>query len=181
VTPAAGEVELNVSRLYTGRDYERETGDYYYRARYYNSSMATFLSPDPIGFAGGDTNFYRYVKNNATRFSDPLGLDRRRCSRRLNSLFTPFKIGKLRHDYVEFRDSKGQITRKSWGDKGMINESEIETSSRTCDKQWKKTSGKADQSAKEYADTLGETMDYAAESYNCQDFAEDVLKYQTGK
>lgn len=33
-----------------------------------------FLSPDPIGFAGGDVNLYRYVKNNPLRYVDPFGL-----------------------------------------------------------------------------------------------------------
>ncbi len=47
---------------YTGREQD-ETGDYYYRARYYSPEMGRFLSEDPIGFAGGDVNFYSYVGN----------------------------------------------------------------------------------------------------------------------
>jgi len=74
VTPAPGEVELNVSRLYTGRDYERETGDYYYRARWFNPALGQFLTPDPIGFRGKDWNLYRYVKSNPILYSDPSGL-----------------------------------------------------------------------------------------------------------
>jgi len=41
---------------------------------YYDASTGRFLSPDPIGLRGGDTNFYRYVKNNPIRYSDPSGL-----------------------------------------------------------------------------------------------------------
>ena len=59
---------------FTGREYDAETGCYYYRARYYCPGTGRFLSEDPIGFRGLDTNFYRYVLNNPVRFSDPTGL-----------------------------------------------------------------------------------------------------------
>ncbi len=38
---------------YTGREYDAESGLYYYRARYYNPTIGRFLSEDPIGFEGG--------------------------------------------------------------------------------------------------------------------------------
>ncbi len=59
---------------FTSREHDAETGMYYYRARYYDSSTGRFLSEDPIDFAGEDTNLYRYVANNPIRFTDPLGL-----------------------------------------------------------------------------------------------------------
>jgi RHS repeat-associated protein len=61
--------------LYTGRWLERETGDYFYRARYYGPEEGRFLSEDPIGFLSGDYNLYRYVRNQSIKLSDPLGLD----------------------------------------------------------------------------------------------------------
>jgi uncharacterized protein RhaS with RHS repeats len=33
-----------------------------------------FISRDPIGFAGGDINLYRYVQNNPINYTDPYGL-----------------------------------------------------------------------------------------------------------
>lgn len=33
-----------------------------------------FTSRDPIGFTGGDSNLYRYVYNQPTKFLDPFGL-----------------------------------------------------------------------------------------------------------
>ncbi len=40
--------------LYTGREYDRATGLYYYRARYYDPETGTFTQDDPIHFAAGD-------------------------------------------------------------------------------------------------------------------------------
>ncbi len=59
---------------YTGREYDDESGLYYYRARYNDSKIGRFISEDPIGFNGGDVNFYAYVGNNPVNFVDPLGL-----------------------------------------------------------------------------------------------------------
>ena len=58
---------------YTGRENDG-TGLYYYRARYYNSTLQRFISEDPIGFAGG-INLYPYVLNNPLNWIDPEGLD----------------------------------------------------------------------------------------------------------
>jgi RHS repeat-associated protein len=44
------------------------------RARWYDPASGRFVSRDPIGFAAGDTNIYRYVGNEPTDFSDPSGL-----------------------------------------------------------------------------------------------------------
>jgi RHS repeat-associated protein len=46
------------------------------RARYYHPGLQRFISEDPIGFLGGDPNFYAYVANNPLGFVDPLGLDK---------------------------------------------------------------------------------------------------------
>jgi RHS repeat-associated protein len=59
---------------YTGREYDRETNLYYYRARYYDAQVGRFVSKDPISFAGGDVNLYGYVQNNSVNSVDPMGL-----------------------------------------------------------------------------------------------------------
>jgi RHS repeat-associated protein len=58
---------------YTSREYDLESGLYYYRARYYDAKIGKFISEDPIGLKGG-INKYVYVGNNPVRFIDPLGL-----------------------------------------------------------------------------------------------------------
>ena len=57
---------------YTGREYDTATGLYYYRARYYDSSVGRFISEDAARFGGG-TNFYEYAGNTPTIFVDPTG------------------------------------------------------------------------------------------------------------
>jgi RHS repeat-associated protein len=60
---------------FTGREFVEEIGVYYYRARFYDSSIGRFLSADPTDFAGGDANLYRYTTNSPVVYSDPFGLD----------------------------------------------------------------------------------------------------------
>ena len=55
---------------------------------FYNPETGRFLSADPIGFYGGDTNIYRYVRNNPINFIDPYGLRTELCQRPLE--FLPF-------------------------------------------------------------------------------------------
>jgi len=59
---------------YTAREFDPETGVYDYRMRYYDPSAGRFISEDPLGFKGGDPNFYAYVLNSPTDLVDPLGL-----------------------------------------------------------------------------------------------------------
>lgn len=59
--------------LFTGREFDEETGVYYYRARYYNAEIGRFIGEDPIGFSGGDANLYRYVENSPLSATDPTG------------------------------------------------------------------------------------------------------------
>jgi RHS repeat-associated protein len=60
---------------YTGRWFEPETGDYFYRARYYDSGVGRFLKRDPIGFDSQDYNLFRYVGNSSINVNDPYGLN----------------------------------------------------------------------------------------------------------
>ena len=69
-------VELASVYAYTGREWESFEELYYYRARWYAADAGHFITNDPIGFAAGDTNTYRYVGNSATNFTDPDGRER---------------------------------------------------------------------------------------------------------
>jgi RHS repeat-associated protein len=59
-----------------GYRYDIEIALYYLWARLYDPATGRWLSEDPIGIDAGDTNLYRYVRNNPTNFTDPEGLIR---------------------------------------------------------------------------------------------------------
>ena len=48
---------------------------YYDRARYYDPRAGRFISQDPLGYAAGDINLYRYCQNSPTNATDPSGMD----------------------------------------------------------------------------------------------------------
>jgi RHS repeat-associated protein len=58
---------------YTGREYDAALGQYYYRARFYDPRQGRFTSEDPLRFAAGDANLYRYVGNSSLNWIDPWG------------------------------------------------------------------------------------------------------------
>lgn len=72
----ARETAENAPIGFTGREFDPETGLYYYRARYYDPKLGRFLTPDPVGgeLANPATQHpYQYAFNNPLRFRDPLG------------------------------------------------------------------------------------------------------------
>jgi RHS repeat-associated protein len=71
---------------FTAREWDSETGLYFYRARYYDPQVGRFISKDPIGFNGGDVVLYGYVQNNPVNWGDPWGLDRYNMCKEIPSL-----------------------------------------------------------------------------------------------
>ena len=55
---------------YTGREYERDSGLYYYRSRYYDPKAGRFINKD---LSRKEMNLYAYVQNNPVNYSDPWG------------------------------------------------------------------------------------------------------------
>ncbi|MGH9316586.1 MAG: RHS repeat-associated core domain-containing protein [Thermoanaerobaculia bacterium] len=67
---------LNQRYKFNGKERDVETGFSYYGARYYDSSMGRFLSPDPFvqdPYDGQSFNRYSYVRNNPLNRIDPTG------------------------------------------------------------------------------------------------------------
>ena len=58
---------------FTSREFDTETGLYYYRARPYDPSTGRFITEEPIGFTPNSTTLYSYVLNNPINLVDPRG------------------------------------------------------------------------------------------------------------
>ncbi len=71
---ASGSASTNPYQ-FTGREFDssNQYGEnlYYLRGRYYDPVLQRFISPDPLGFGGGDTNLYAYVHNDPVNLIDP--------------------------------------------------------------------------------------------------------------
>ena len=79
--------EANSSPFQFTRRENDGAGFYFYRSRYYGTELQRFMSEDPLRLAGGDINFYGYVKNNPTDFVDPTGRDRQASNLEATRLF----------------------------------------------------------------------------------------------
>ncbi|EDP9633571.1 RHS repeat-associated core domain-containing protein [Salmonella enterica] len=69
---SANDDSLTCRRRFPGQYEDAESGLYYNRFRYYDSEAVQYLTPDPVGLAGG-VNLYAYVPN-PLKYIDPLGL-----------------------------------------------------------------------------------------------------------
>lgn len=81
LTGSVGEtngVRINTAYAFTGREYDEESGFYYYRARYYDAHSGRFLQQDrdPGKLKNPITavNKFIYASNSPAFFTDPLGL-----------------------------------------------------------------------------------------------------------
>jgi RHS repeat-associated protein len=59
--------------IYAGQYFDAETGLHYNYHRYYDPSIGRYLTPDPIGLAGG-INLFAYAGLNPINAFDPFGL-----------------------------------------------------------------------------------------------------------
>jgi RHS repeat-associated protein len=59
---------------FAGAFFEAATGLQYNHHRWYDAAAGRWISEDPIGFDGGDSNLNRYVGNQVTTATDPSGL-----------------------------------------------------------------------------------------------------------
>jgi RHS repeat-associated protein len=74
-----GKADIDLSSTVTnnlrfaGQYYDAETGLHYNYHRYYDPKTGRYLTPDPIGLAGG-INLFKYSENNPINLIDPWGL-----------------------------------------------------------------------------------------------------------
>jgi RHS repeat-associated protein len=102
---------------FTGREWDRETGLYHYRARYYDAALGRFISEDPKGLAAG-WNLLRYADGNPVVLSDPFGLDTYRMNRRLAGNTASSPSNPLTHSFIFTTNPDGSLQDTySWGNK----------------------------------------------------------------
>ena len=71
--PIATQEQVEQPLRYAAREYDKETGLYFVRARYFDPRQGRFVSEDPIGLEGG-INPYAYAANDPGNLVDPSGL-----------------------------------------------------------------------------------------------------------
>jgi len=120
---------------YTGKERDAESGNDYFGARYYASSMGRFLSPDwsakvtPVPYAKLDNpqslNLYSYVWNNPLSRNDPdghytagCGGDVKNCDKQIQSLDKQLQsaLKSKNPDIVKAAQAYGKL-----GDKNGVN------------------------------------------------------------
>jgi RHS repeat-associated protein len=104
---------------FTGRELDSIDGQYYYRARELDPGTGRFASADPLGFGGGDVNWFRYVSNTPVDSIDPLGLWQSKVTPGSSPYDTEFKERDDRNDAVfkNFDDIVSQSPDKKLADK----------------------------------------------------------------
>jgi RHS repeat-associated protein len=117
---------------FTGKERDTESGNDYFGARYYASSMGRFMSPDwsakvmPVPYAKlGDPqtlNLYAYVGNNPLSRTDPTGhyLDKckagdKACEKGVD------EFEKQRQKDLQSKKAKVRNAAAAWGDRGQDN------------------------------------------------------------
>ncbi|MEI8592575.1 RHS domain-containing protein, partial [Xenorhabdus bovienii] len=91
---------VNCNLRFMGQYEDEESGLYYNRFRYYHPQTGQYLSPDPIGLAGG-FNPYSYV-HNPTNFIDPYGLAGKDCDKSIKDSYD-----KARNKALEWLEERG--------------------------------------------------------------------------
>src|SRR5690606_22100067 len=72
--PTQNMSEYNNPYKFNGKEMDRETGMYYYGARYYDPRISIFISVDPL--AEQTMEPYLYTGNNPIMFTDPTGMSK---------------------------------------------------------------------------------------------------------
>lgn len=67
--------KLNTPYLFNGKEFDEETGLYYYGARYYDPRTSLWLSTDPMELKYSNISTYTYCANNPVKLIDPQGTE----------------------------------------------------------------------------------------------------------
>ena len=102
--------------MFTGRQFDEETGIYFYRERYYDPVKGRFLQRDPLEYMEG-INLYEYVQGRVITLVDPYGLKKIWGWEKNDGVSVKEEPSKFWGPYLESED-KGLITHW-WGTYGI--------------------------------------------------------------
>ncbi|HAV42503.1 TPA: hypothetical protein DCX15_00600 [bacterium] len=102
---------------FTGREYDPESGLYYYRARYYDPRLGRFLQEDV--FKGSlilpiSQNLYLYVEDAPINFIDPFGFKKGKWGSWEDHGFEHPKYWKKRQDEMVWKNFKEKLLVPAW-------------------------------------------------------------------
>ncbi|WP_375591828.1 carbohydrate-binding protein [Chitiniphilus eburneus] len=173
---------------FAGGLYDKDTGLVRFGARDYDPQIGRWTAKDPIGFGGGDSNVYGYVKSDPVNNIDPSGLATLLCARELGS---PDKAdmnpawNPVRHDYLIVGDQSYGLTPHSnmiWS-KGRIDSPERKNNKK-CE--MISSDPKFDDATRQAIKKMGSptynvgafpgTLGWVLGARNCQSWAEEILE-----
>ena len=109
----------------TAKERDAESGNDYFGARYFGSSMGRFLSPDPLGgelINPQSLNRYAYALNNPLRFTDPTGMYVTNCASGDKACAkNASAFEKSRQHDLKSKDSAIRAAAAAYGDAGQKN------------------------------------------------------------
>lgn len=102
----------NTPYLFTSKELDRETGMYYFGARYQDPKLGIFISVDPLAEKHPEYSSYTYCYNNPVAHIDPDGKDGILIVFPDYKIATPIgKLGSLGHAGVLLIDNKTGVTK----------------------------------------------------------------------
>src|SRR5690606_9895230 len=73
--PTQNMSDYNNPYKFNGKEMDKETGMYYYGARYYDPRISIFISVDPLAEKYPNYTPYHYVHQNPINMIDPTGME----------------------------------------------------------------------------------------------------------
>ena len=84
----------NTPYLFNAKEFDEETGLYYYGARYYDPRLSLWISTDPLEEFYPNITSYTYCHNNPIILIDPSGMSDKEAQKRANTLIDQFEKSK---------------------------------------------------------------------------------------